>query len=437
MFASRASSGALVFAAVLAASLGGCAALTGRGPDQAGAPSSARSWGSRVPAAPRYDELPFEDARTGELYALHRDARFVVGSPGRFELEFADGVIVAWRGEPDVDAEGERPETSNLADRDGLGPWLVALPDDWAAPGSPGTGDPRWRVDWGPAVAASQRVVEQSRFRTVIEGRWRFVVDPERDAAPADVDARPGFTWRYTIYPHGAVYVHVAGHARGQAWPSARVGALLALRADAGFEPAAAAGHPGSRAGAAYVLAARPGRQRADMLWSWSPADLYARFAPLTCDDADSELLLVGDLAANDELRSAFLLRLWPHDLEGDEEARSLAADYQRPAALRVATGRVVTDAPGDADGDGFNEAEGCYELSLERRGLRAEFDPGATIRFDPIVRVRGVEDRQAYVYVRGRSVNAVGRDAENNLLVRLARAVSSRATIEIHTTGP
>ncbi|NIP94876.1 MAG: tetratricopeptide repeat protein, partial [Akkermansiaceae bacterium] len=57
----------------------------------------------------------------------------------------------------------------------------------------------------------------------------------------------------------------------------------------------------------------------------------------------------------------AVQLRVYPRTLDSPALAEPYADDYQQPARLEVRRGSVMKDDPGDLDGDGFNEGEGCY----------------------------------------------------------------------------
>jgi hypothetical protein len=145
-------------------------------------------------------------------------------------------------------------------------------------------------------------------------------------------------------------------------------------------------------------------------------------------------VITVGDLEAATTLETAQLLRFWPWDIDAAPEGHTFAADYQHPAILEVARGRVVADAPGDLNQDGFNESEGCYELALGRGLLRFKFEPGSFLRHRPIFRVHGTAGRDGWVYADGRIIDRQGRDLADELLFALPHAVSVPLTIEVNT---
>ncbi|GEM_PF-454134 len=361
-------------------------------------------------------------AGPGELYVLTRGRRIVVGARQRFELAFADGQIVSWRGEG----------AENLADISGLGPWPVPLAEDWAdSQTSPvAYDDPQLFSGWGNAVATSQRVVEATPFRVVLMVNWRFADPPQPLPAEGDLGPGPGHSWQYVIYPWGAVYVKVSSRAPGSGWAHPRLGYAIGLDGRRDFQ------HPEGTGRDDFILMARPGGQRADLLWTWASPTRFNRQRVLTSADQRRLAALAGDLEAAQTVDLAHLLRIWPADIDSTLEAVALAADYRNPAKLKLTAGRLIMDARGDLDHDGYNESEGCYELACEGGVVRFELDPGPHLRFDPVFRVQATADRQCWVYARGRLLKEVGRDADDNLLFHLARLAGTPVAVEVHVSG-
>lgn len=367
-----------------------------------------------------------EQAVEGQMYVLTRGRRIVVGTRGRFELAFADGQLVTWHA----------GDEQNLVDPDGLGPWPVPLPPNWTASAvAIAYDDPRHFAEWGPIVAASQRVVEATPFRVVIAGRWLFTPAPPDTPDAAETEpAGPGHAWQYTIYPSGAMFVSVRSEALDAGWPSPAVGYALGLDGRRGFKyiaPPAAEAHAEPPQ---YALLARPGSGRADLLWVWPAAVGLGRTRSFGSADDRRLAIVTGHTAARPVVTTAHLLRIWPPDIDGAPEAASFAADYRAPATIQTTTGALVTGTPGDLDGDGFNESEGTYELAPADGVLRFDFVPGRQLRFDPVFRVRDTAGQRCWVYARGRQVKDVGRDAADNLLFHLARVASAPVSIEVHT---
>lgn len=396
-----------------------------------------RALGWRVPGATGGVELFVDDviladnrrwvrgegAAPGELYAFTRGRRLYVGARDRFELALADGIIVRWQ-----DASGE-----NLCDVGGLGPWPVPLPDGWAAPDAAPIAydDPQLYAGWGPVVATSQTLVEATPARVVVTGEWRWrsvAAQPDTSTAP-----EPGHRWTYTLYPSGALHVQLDSTAPPGGWGQPRVGYALGLDGRRGFTAPRMDTVPDAPA---LVLLARPQPGRADLLWTWPERGALPLRRDFASQDERRIATIVGEVPAAAEVHSVHLLRVWPADLDGPPEAASLAADYARPAQVRVLAGRLVTDAAGDRDGDGFNEGEGLFELELADNVLRFTFDPGKVVRFEPRFRVHGTAGRKCWVYARGRPVEPSWRDRGDLLLFELPRTSAGTITVEVHA-GP
>ncbi len=130
------------------------------------------------------------------------------------------------------------------------------------------------------------------------------------------------------------------------------------------------------------------------------------------------------------------MLRFWPADLDAPADAEAFVADYQHPATIRVQQGRLVTDALGDLDHDGFNESQGVYELAADGAIVRFTFDPAGLLRPQPIFRVAGTAGRRCWVYVRGRILKVESRDRFGHLLVRLDEVITEPVTLEITISG-
>ncbi len=393
------------------------------------------------------------DAGAGELYVLTRGRRIVVGARGRFELGFANGVIVSWRDSPADRVFGKAAaddvtglELGNLVDIGGLGPWPIPLAGDWAQRTAQAVSydDPNLFESWGAAALTTQEVVSATPFRVVIEGQWRFEVPAAplgrgetesgtETGSAAQRQELAGHCWRYTIYPDGDIYVQVASRAPAGGWAGSAVGYALGLDGRRGFEHVAPRPLDATSDPVDYVLLARTGSRRGDLLWAWPASQRFGHQRGFCSVDGRRLAVVVGAVETGSRVATAHLLRIWPADIDGRVEAESLAGDYQHPAQVTIDAGELVRDAPGDFDGDGFNEAEGCYELRPVGAVLRGLVDPGEWVRFGPIFRVHGSAGQQAWVYAGGRTVKEIGRDADGNALFRLGPLTGGALTLEVH----
>ncbi len=409
---------------------------------------------------------------SGAMYAVRAGRRLYIGAPGRYELAFADGQIAAWH-EPGIAAAlpaaadtsapdsidssppsetslqgqgsssgGAQPPESpptppalprlgapNLTVPSGLGPWPAALAAGWHDPGQQvsAADDPRMFANWGEQVTIGQEVLEATPFRVAVRGQWRFRrTEGETDQA---TPPQPGHTWTYTLYPSGQVYLHLESHPAGAAWPAPLLGLAAVVDARRGFEPVR-----GRSEGEAFALLARSGEGQADLLWVPARTELAAMQRLVEPDDGRRLTLVLGAVEPEERHESAHLLRFWPLDINSAAEAGSMAADYAERARVQPTSGSVLTDVPGDLNGDGFNESQGCYELAADAGVLRFTFDPAGRLRYQPVFRVQGTQGLRTWVYVDGRIVQSTGRDAQGRLLILLPDVISRALSVEVYT---
>ena len=368
-----------------------------------------------------------ENATTGELFAFARGRRIHVGARDRFSLAFSDGVIVDWR------AVG----SMNLCAPTGLGPWPIPLADDWdlRPADTAALGDPARFADWARHFGATQRVVETSPARVVIAGVRQFLPAPGAPRDQRRSTSIPEHEWLYTIYPDGCAYVQVTSRARNARWPAPHAGFAIAADARSGFvhvQPPADL-HQGVSA-ASFVLLAQPGLDRPDLLWCTHDVSITERQVGALSPDERQITVTVGEAAPASTMTTAHFLRFWPPDIEGTPEAYSFAIDYQQPPALTVLRGKLITNADGDLNQDGYNEAQGCFELGADGGLLRFNLLPGPYLRHAAAFRVRGVAATDCWVYADGRILNNVTRNPRGEILFTLPRPVSAPVLVELIT---
>lgn len=124
-------------------------------------------------------------------------------------------------------------------------------------------------------------------------------------------------------------------------------------------------------------------------------------------------------------------------DMNSPAAAKPYADDYRTPDKLAVAEGKLVTSDDGDRDGDGFNEAEGCYVLTAAGKGVEFVLHGAKTRRMQPAFEVkgwRGVAPKTISLdskpLVAGRDFNASVR--EGTLVVQVLKAVKTDAKVLI-----
>ena len=403
--------------------------------------SNVRSISLRAPETTRPIELALDDliladntnyvlgqtADTGELFVFERGRRIHVGSQDRFSLAFSDGTIVDWRAE----------KSPNLSAPTGLGPWLVPLDEDWnhTAPETASINDPALFADWAQQYGSTQRILELSAARVVVQGVRQFLPGPgasRDDQRPSNI---PQHEWLYTIYPDGRVFVQVTSRARNARWPGRYVGFAIAADARRGFvhiEPPP--GFQSNGPATSFVLLAQRGLNRPDLLWSPYEPELAEQQVGVLSPDERQITITIGHTSPASILTTAHMLRFWPPDIEGTPEAYSFAADYQHPPELELLRGKFITNADGDLDGDGYNESQGCFELAADGGLLRFNLLPGPLLRHAGSFRVAGVKAEQCWVYADGRIIENVTRTKRGDVLFTLPRPTSAPVLIELIT---
>ena len=343
-----------------------------------------------------------QHAAAGELCVCTRGDRLIVGARERFELVFAGGAIVAWY--------ADSPDSLTVPT--GMGPWLLPLPADWRTQQVVTLTAERFR----PSSASRPSVLEASPLRVIVAG------GAEPTAA------------RYVVYPDGRVYVHSRTPSVPATDDAQSLGWALVLASRSAFRLTGPSSTYAYNMPADFALLCRNGPLRADLLWACATPGALAQRRLIQPHGRQPLVLLAGESATPE---AAHLLRVWPRNMDGDDQAGAAAADYQNPARLSVTAGRLVTDAAGDLNGDGFNESEGCYELEPQHGVLRFEFDPGVIVRERPLFRVRDTAGRQCWIYVDGKALLIEHHDADGNVVFALDGNVRMPRAIEVYTQSP
>lgn len=327
--------------------------------------------------------------------------RYHVLIGGRWEAVFADGVMLGL---------GE-PMGASVVVPPGLGPWpAVGVATDEEALFSPAGA-------WGEVVGGSQRLLENSVQRVVIEGTWEF----ERDANGEVIR----ITWTHTIYPHGAIYVRIEGAGSGDAGVSVLLadGRLVARVA------VPEAGRPGAARSWVSLLT--------DDDWGllWVPH--VASDVPLVVrrGGVDGRQLQVWHTAgepAGDKATMGAMHQLRLGDARVEELSSEVIVGYRDAPEVVFARGGLFRSAEGDGDGDGFNEAEGVHELRLDRGLARFRYEPGPAGAAWPIFRVRSEAVGQFWAYADGRIIDSWWRDRNGDVMFVLPRMIDRGVEVEV-----
>lgn len=361
------------------------------------------------------------DRESGDLYVLQRGRQLVVGSVERFEVAFAQGRIRRW-----FDPVSDSARNHNLVGSGSLGPMPVVLHSETHS--KVALDDPSQWNRLGTAAEVRQLLLEATPLRAVVECRWRF-----SSAVASSGEDGPSHHWVYTVYHDGRIYVGCDGTARGPEFQPPGLGVAFCCDGDQGFRrqviesnrPVAA----GAPIRASYALFSRPGDRQADLL--------IVPFLPIPArmleNAADSRQCVLWEAPVHDERFSfAAMLRLWPGDVDSPLQAGPMAADYWQPMPLAVDSGRLVRTEEGDLDNDGYNESRGEFVLRLDGTTGRVRVDARRGLRFSPVFKIVEVAGSDVWVYVDGKLLRAVYRDAADHVLFAVPGVISGEVLIEV-----
>jgi hypothetical protein len=358
----------------------------------------------------------------------------IVQSPGKWRLEYWRGGCDAYRW---YDLSRDPAMKTNLAA--GIRGWGLDLTG--LKTGKAGSGD-SWCV--GPG---SMEILESgpSRVRLRFEG--------------ADSGYGSGRSWAHnsvhtithTVYPDGRICTLHRWQVKGEPL-AARLSTLQFVMAPTS-ETKALLRKADSGEGNVYHLHWNDGPERfmdALLVPAWGPAGRHyggenaAGFFRSSVDFFKGELK--EPLQPGFDKSWAYMLHVGRDDLNSQEAADAAAFDYLKPGKVDVKVGELVTDDEGDLNGDGFNEAQGCYVLRAKDYAVDFVFDPGDAKRFSPTFKVIGAGKNSFFRAfpadhrVDNLSYLALLKDgpwlpvelgrAEDGGIVRVAQEVSSRIRI-------
>jgi len=131
------------------------------------------------------------------------------------------------------------------------------------------------------------------------------------------------------------------------------------------------------------------------------------------------------------------LMMYFRDDLNGTEAARPYAEDYRSPDRPTFTKGDADKADEGDADADGFNEAEGCYVLKSASDGAAFTLHGAAVPRLYPAFKIKGWSGEAPETITLGNAKGSAGADfhaskKEGFLLLQLIRVIREDVNIAI-----
>ncbi|NLX13948.1 MAG: hypothetical protein GXY44_09900 [Phycisphaerales bacterium] len=369
------------------------------------------------------DLLKTPAEQTGDLYVRTGGRRIIVGTLGQFELVFSRGRIIQW-----FDLGHDPQRIHNLLGTGVLGPSPVLVPNDSENALILLDDATQW-APLGVSVQTNQGMREANNLYVVVEGEWQYgTLD-----APAD-ERSPYHRWVYTIFRDGQIFLACHGTARTEHFRPPGVGVAFCCDGQLGFEenivylrPPDPAG-PGPKTNYAHYVRRTPGQ--ADLLIV--PYALHAVRGLKNPQDPRRCTLWTLPIV-NDYFLFSAMFRVWPDHLDGRSVADATAADYCQPLPLTVMTGALVRNDPGDFDNDGFSEARGYYVLQLDNHWARVRIERRPPSLFNPAFKVVQVYDREVSVYVNGRPITDLYRNAEGDVIFALPTVPANELLLEVN----
>lgn len=363
-------------------------------------------------------------AEDGKLYLRRHGRRWDIGAAGRFELGLINGQIKYW-----YDLTNDRLRVRNLVDGCVMGPSVVILTGDEDFGEAAVESFPAW----GDRIIARQRLMEASNTRIVVSCVWDFV-----SAEGMTETDTPWQKWTYTIYPSGAMYVHLECATETPTWTADRLGLTVSLQDREHMKilchSTSQLGDTGRLLHVPYAYAGTEGSDGSGLLFVVHDG----RSAPLMRCLRRNPISRMTAVAFGGETQKPVqqwdcLFDLGPAASEAERAAAARAVHYCFPPTLSPTVGELVTDSTGDRDHDGFNERFGCYVLAPDANRVLLTFDGKDAPLYDPVFAIRAGEGLEAWVYLDYVILENVSRTARGDVLFQVPGTLNSARTLEVY----
>ena len=262
------------------------------------------------------------------------------------------------------------------------------------------------------------RVIEMNRVRVRV--RLERLYFDRYEQIAAGTAGRIAET--YTIYGSGQIY----GLHETRLGPKATVGELaVQLRTSETLRPAGG----GSVAWMAHVDQRR-GREAA-LLLAFGVSGIRGKWRtqhwPGRLSLSRVDLTLPG--GGPGVCRLPFLLNLKP----GAPAAMAAGvADYTAPLQMQFTRGRRSFTDPGDANQDGFNEAEGCHVIRADDEVVRFTLRARRGVRQSPVLKILNLKAASFLVNIGGRVTEVIARDGDGDPIAQIPGRLDRPVRVEI-----
>lgn len=368
--------------------------------------------------------------------------KILITAPGKFEASFtrANGF-----GKTYYDLKNDPAKQLNLAPIYSSGLAYSGL--FWVKIGRPNSTD-----SWEPNPPDTLRVIEANSARIRIRSKGTHTVYGTSTSPWTGVF----FDQIYTIYPNGNVFISYTIEAAADA-PYTEMNVITRSTGKWGpngkneahplgeFGPDAPAGSTASSWHLQYtngptyfediLMVAQKGKYNANY-WGmgYNAEDYRTSFR---------QYGTLGNGAITAGKHPLYYLMRFADNMNDIASANQYALDYRMPDALNITLGQADKSDPGDADGDGYNEGEGCYVIAGGTTGARFTITGSASVkRLSPVFKIKNwVWGAPASIQWAGATINR-GTDfnaaaVNGTLVLQVFRDATSSVEAVVTGSGP
>jgi hypothetical protein len=363
----------------------------------------------------------------GSLYVVQEGRRIAVGAAGRFELSFSNGQIVKWFA---LDRDTSRREDL-VGSGNTLGPIpLVLASDSLREAGSDNQADMQSFSALGKVIAARQTVLQANDVFVQVECEWAFGESSSEVSAGS-----PRQRWLYTIYPTGQIYVTIETTTQHAAFRADHLGLAVSRRILAGM--GAGAHEPAGldeRAELRHVCYGWIGgeSQAASLLFVMRDSRSAPRMEVVEMTEAHRVTLVAfGGEPEFPMQRWHALLCVWPPAVASAAMREDVALAYAAPAPSRLLTGKPAGDEASDAPT--INAELGTIDVVPDNSVVKLVL-PGEVVQgLGQPIRVQGIGESEAWVYINDRLHKAVARTPDGALVFQVPPTPGAEVRVDVH----
>ena len=109
-----------------------------------------------------------------------------------------------------------------------------------------------------------------------------------------------------------------------------------------------------------------------------------------------------------------------------------IATDYDAADGLTMQQGQLITDTPGDANHNGFDEQTGVFVVRPEADLVRLWIGGDKRAHYRPTFVVPGTQGSDAWVYCDNQIIEPIARTIQGNVLFQIPKTVGTSTLVEV-----